>query len=232
MAIRFAAPCRAIASMPLGPHVNFLGHRVDPGLASGWQAAWTSPTPDHGGLRTRDAPVPAHEGEYEFGGGLFGGKGGQAVHGLVLDLAGLFVSPLAFDAKRHRAMGQRGLVGVVGEVEHPGASLLDASTDYAELTDGKVYGDVVTCPLHGAEFCLRTGEALTPPAYEPVQTFPVRIQQGTRPGPRPPLRLTLSAPSALRHPAGREGGPRGKRYAARRGCPPGERAAPGRARGR
>ena len=51
--------------------------------------------------------------------------------------------------------------------------------DCAELTDGEVYGDVVTCPLHRAEFCLRAGEALTPPAYEPVQTFPVRIQEGT-----------------------------------------------------
>ena len=51
--------------------------------------------------------------------------------------------------------------------------------DYAELTDGEVYGDVITCPLHGAEFCLRTGEALSPPAYEPVATFPVRVHEGT-----------------------------------------------------
>ena len=48
---------------------------------------------------------------------LWGGKRGQAVHGLVLDLAGLDVAPLALDAKRHRAMAQSGLVGVVGEVE-------------------------------------------------------------------------------------------------------------------
>ena len=50
--------------------------------------------------------------------------------------------------------------------------------DYAELTDGEVCGHVVTCPLHGAEFDLRTGEALTPPAYEPLPTFPVRVQGG------------------------------------------------------
>ena len=51
--------------------------------------------------------------------------------------------------------------------------------DYAELTDGEVCGNVVICPLHGAEFCLRTGEALSPPAYEPVATFPVRVEGGT-----------------------------------------------------
>ena len=39
-------------------------------------------------------------------------------------------------------------------------------------------GDVITCPLHGAEFCLRTGEVLTPPAYEPLTTFPVRVHDG------------------------------------------------------
>ena len=36
-------------------------------------------------------------------------------------------------------------------------------------------GDVVICPRHGARFCLRTGAALTPPAYEPVRTFPTRV---------------------------------------------------------
>ena len=50
--------------------------------------------------------------------------------------------------------------------------------DYAELTEGEVSGDVITCPLHGAEFCLRTGEVLTPPAYEPLTTFPVRVHDG------------------------------------------------------
>ena len=34
------------------------------------------------------------------------------------------------------------------------------------------------CPRHGARFCLRTGEALTPPAYEPVRTYPTRITDG------------------------------------------------------
>ena len=52
------------------------------------------------------------------------------------------------------------------------------SHDFAELTQGEVCGHVVTCPLHGAEFDVRTGEALSPPAYEPVPTFPVRVHDG------------------------------------------------------
>ena len=44
--------------------------------------------------------------------------------------------------------------------------------DGGELAGGAVEGDVVICPRHGARFCLRTGAALTPPAYEPVRTYP------------------------------------------------------------
>jgi 3-phenylpropionate/trans-cinnamate dioxygenase ferredoxin subunit len=36
----------------------------------------------------------------------------------------------------------------------------------------------IVCPRHGAQFCLRTGEALTPPAYEPLRTFKVREERG------------------------------------------------------
>jgi 3-phenylpropionate/trans-cinnamate dioxygenase ferredoxin subunit len=50
--------------------------------------------------------------------------------------------------------------------------------DGGELAGGAVDGDVVVCPRHGARFCLRTGAALTPPAYEPVRTYPTRINDG------------------------------------------------------
>ncbi len=36
----------------------------------------------------------------------------------------------------------------------------------------------IICPRHGARFCLRTGDALTPPAYEPLRTFDVRERNG------------------------------------------------------
>ena len=46
------------------------------------------------------------------------------------------------------------------------------------LADGEVDGLEVICSRHGARFCLRTGAALSPPAYEPVATFPVAIRDG------------------------------------------------------
>jgi len=50
--------------------------------------------------------------------------------------------------------------------------------DGEELTGGPVEGDEIICPRHGARFCLRTGAALTPPAYEDVTVFPVRVENG------------------------------------------------------
>ena len=50
--------------------------------------------------------------------------------------------------------------------------------DGGGLAGGAVEGDVVICPRHGARFCLRTGAALTPPAYEPVRTYATRVVAG------------------------------------------------------
>jgi 3-phenylpropionate/trans-cinnamate dioxygenase ferredoxin subunit len=36
----------------------------------------------------------------------------------------------------------------------------------------------IICPRHFARFCLKTGTALSPPAYEPAATFKVRIDHG------------------------------------------------------
>ena len=37
---------------------------------------------------------------------------------------------------------------------------------------------VAICPRHGARFDIRTGRALSLPAYEPVETYPVRVVDG------------------------------------------------------
>lgn len=50
--------------------------------------------------------------------------------------------------------------------------------DGGQLTGGEIQGDQIVCPRHGARFCIRTGEALTAPAYEATAKFPVRIQNG------------------------------------------------------
>ena len=50
--------------------------------------------------------------------------------------------------------------------------------DGGVLTGGDIEGDVVVCPRHGARFSITTGEVLSPPAYEDVPTFPVRVECG------------------------------------------------------
>lgn len=50
------------------------------------------------------------------------------------------------------------------------------SHEEASLSEGDVFGEVVECPLHGAEFDIKTGAARTLPAVTPVPTFPVKIQ--------------------------------------------------------
>lgn len=45
----------------------------------------------------------------------------------------------------------------------------------ASLSEGDVSGTKIECWLHGAEFDLRTGKALTLPAVESVKTYSVHI---------------------------------------------------------
>jgi 3-phenylpropionate/trans-cinnamate dioxygenase ferredoxin subunit len=50
--------------------------------------------------------------------------------------------------------------------------------DGGELANGKLDGEVIVCPRHGARFSIRTGAVLSPPAYEDVCTYPVRVVDG------------------------------------------------------
>jgi 3-phenylpropionate/trans-cinnamate dioxygenase ferredoxin component len=55
----------------------------------------------------------------------------------------------------------------------------DVCTHEAEtLSGGAVEGEEIVCPRHGAHFSIVTGAALSPPAYEPVTTFPVQVEGG------------------------------------------------------
>ena len=50
--------------------------------------------------------------------------------------------------------------------------------DGESLGEAQVEDCQIVCPRHGSHFCLRTGEALTPPAYEPLRTYRARIENG------------------------------------------------------
>ena len=55
------------------------------------------------------------------------------------------------------------------------------SHDNGTLAEGTLDQDrcTVECPRHGSEFDLRTGKPLTLPAYVPVETFPVLVEDDT-----------------------------------------------------
>ena len=90
--------------------------------------------------------------------------------------AGLCTS-LADGETRSIPVGRR-LIAIVRS-GHEYFAVEDVCThDGAELTGGAVEGTEIICPRHGARFCLRTGEALSPPAYEAVTTFEVKIADG------------------------------------------------------
>lgn len=54
----------------------------------------------------------------------------------------------------------------------------DCSHRHAPLSDGRLRGAIITCPLHGAQFDVRTGVHLGPPAFEGVACFPVTEHGG------------------------------------------------------
>ena len=49
------------------------------------------------------------------------------------------------------------------------------------LTEGDIEGCTVECWLHGSPFDLRTGEPLSPPATQPLETYSVAL--GDQPDP-------------------------------------------------
>ncbi|OGN88071.1 MAG: hypothetical protein A2X23_05970 [Chloroflexi bacterium GWC2_73_18] len=52
------------------------------------------------------------------------------------------------------------------------------SHEYFELDRGFLTGDTLTCALHLSRFDLETGDALDPPAEEPLVRYPVVVEDG------------------------------------------------------
>lgn len=50
--------------------------------------------------------------------------------------------------------------------------------DGSEISSGCIVDGTIECPRHGARFDIKTGTVTAPPAYEPVDTFPVRVVDG------------------------------------------------------
>ncbi len=79
----------------------------------------------------------------------------------------------------HRVVDVDGAAVVVFNLGGEYYAIEDVCThDGGQLTGGSIEGGEIVCPRHGARFSIRTGEALTAPAYEPVPKFPVRVENG------------------------------------------------------
>lgn len=48
----------------------------------------------------------------------------------------------------------------------------------ASLAEGCLRGDEIECPKHGARFNVKTGQALSLPAWAPVATYEVKVEAG------------------------------------------------------
>jgi nitrite reductase/ring-hydroxylating ferredoxin subunit len=46
------------------------------------------------------------------------------------------------------------------------------------LAEGELHGAVVTCPCHGSEFDVTSGERLVGPAVRGVRSYAVRVENG------------------------------------------------------
>lgn len=90
------------------------------------------------------------------------------------------VCPLAeLPPGSHRVVDVDGVQVAVFNLEGELFAIEDVCThDGGVLTGGPVQGECIVCPRHGAMFSIRTGEALSAPAYEPTARMPVRVEQG------------------------------------------------------
>ncbi|UCD62654.1 MAG: non-heme iron oxygenase ferredoxin subunit [Candidatus Zixiibacteriota bacterium] len=54
----------------------------------------------------------------------------------------------------------------------------ECSHDYAPISTGRLKGDEIECPRHGARFDIRTGHAKAPPAVVGIETYKVTVENG------------------------------------------------------
>jgi nitrite reductase/ring-hydroxylating ferredoxin subunit len=93
---------------------------------------------------------------------------------------GKFTTVTALDTLEGRELaafgvsGNRIAIATVGDNFH---AFGDTCTHQGcSLADGELEGTTVTCPCHGSQFNVTTGDVLRGPAHEPVLSYPVRLE--------------------------------------------------------
>lgn len=79
----------------------------------------------------------------------------------------------------HKALTLKGIPIVIFNLEGEYYAIENRCThqDFP-LSEGEREGTTISCPLHGAQFCIKTGQVLAPPAFMDVATFPTRRENG------------------------------------------------------
>lgn len=54
----------------------------------------------------------------------------------------------------------------------------ECSHDYAPISTGRVRGDEVVCPRHGARFDIRSGKVAAAPAVADIDTYKTKVEDG------------------------------------------------------
>ncbi len=72
--------------------------------------------------------------------------------------------------------GRRVLVVNIGGTLHAWDGT--CTHEEADLSTGFLLSERVTCPLHLSQFDLTTGEAVNPPATQPLKRYNVKVENG------------------------------------------------------
>ena len=74
------------------------------------------------------------------------------------------------------AIDVRGTSIAIANVEGAYYAFDDTCThEQCSLAEGDLTGTTIACMCHGAEFDVRTGKVLAPPAPAPIKVYPIRI---------------------------------------------------------
>ncbi len=55
----------------------------------------------------------------------------------------------------------------------------DCTHAIASLSEGRLEGQTIFCPLHGGSFNIRTGKACSLPCKQALRTYDVQVEDGT-----------------------------------------------------